>query len=260
MGELVPISGPSGGWLSTRREDFVPVSKVSLLRRRREKVFGRPRGTALDRNAKARIVAFAKAYNARHRQPGQHRGPLTRATLEVLEALLWGFHNSKSGACFPSYETIAAKAECCRDTVYQAIKALELAGILSWVHRLVRVRFRERDPFGQMVSRCRVIRTSNAYQFQDTQPKAVRQEARKTAEKRQIPSKSENRSETQTQDLLESSLSKRPVEIPVLNLGNELRAVRKKMEERLLGTRLGKNRILIRPSMPGQPMPGAAGT
>ena len=35
------------------------------------------------------------------------KGPLTRAFLEVLEALLWGFHNSRSGCCFPSYEAIA---------------------------------------------------------------------------------------------------------------------------------------------------------
>ena len=117
--------------------------------RRREKVFGPGPRIPLDRNAKARVMAYAKAWNARHRQPGQHRGPLTRATVEVLEALLWGFHNAASGACFPSYEAIAAKAECCRDTVYEAIKALELAGVLTWVNRIVRERVRERDLFGQ---------------------------------------------------------------------------------------------------------------
>ena len=106
---------------------------MTTVRRRREKVFGPGPRVPLDRNAKARVMAYAKAWNARHRQPGQHRGPLTRATGEVLEALLWGFHNAATGACFPSYEAIAAKAECCRDTVYEAIKALELAGILSWV-------------------------------------------------------------------------------------------------------------------------------
>ena len=66
-------------------------------------------GQPLDRNAKApdhglcaRLVGAAQA-------AGQHRGPLTRATLEVLEALLWGFHNSRDGRCFPSYETIAKR-------------------------------------------------------------------------------------------------------------------------------------------------------
>jgi hypothetical protein len=126
----------------------------------------------LDRNAKARVMAFAKAWNARHRQPGQHRGPLTRATTEVLEALLWGFHNAATGACFPSYEAIAAKAECCRDTVYEAIKALELAGVLTWVNRIFRERVRERDLFGLWSTRWRVLRTSNAYAFRDPHPGA----------------------------------------------------------------------------------------
>jgi hypothetical protein len=141
--------------------------------RRREKVFGPGPRISLDRNAKARVMAFAKAWNARHRQPGQHRGPLTRATVEVLEALLWGFHNAHTGACFPSYEAIAAKAECCRDTVYEAIRALELAGVLTWVNRIVRERVRERDLFGQWSTRWRVLRTSNAYAFRDPHPAAA---------------------------------------------------------------------------------------
>ena len=45
----------------------------------------------------------------------------------MLGALLWGFHNAHTGRCFPSYEAIAAKAECCRDTVYEAIKARNAA-------------------------------------------------------------------------------------------------------------------------------------
>ena len=64
---------------------------------RREKVFGPARGIPLDGNAKARIMIYARGYNAKHCQPGQHRGPLTRAILEVLEALLWGFHKAISG-------------------------------------------------------------------------------------------------------------------------------------------------------------------
>ncbi len=140
------------------------------FRRRREKIFGQGRCQPLDRNAKARIMVYAKAWSAKHKRPGQHRGPLTRATLEVLEALLWGFHNSRDGRCFPSYETIAARAQCCRDTVYEAIKALEAAEILTWVNRLIRVQFRELDLFGKMALRSRLIRTSNAYTFRDPLP------------------------------------------------------------------------------------------
>ncbi len=58
---------------------------------RREKVFGPGRAVPLDRNAKARIMAYARAWSARHKQPRQHRGPITRAFPEVLKALLFGF-------------------------------------------------------------------------------------------------------------------------------------------------------------------------
>ena len=137
---------------------------------RREKVFGPGRAVPLDRNAKARVAAYARAWSARNRRPGQHKGPITRAFLEVLEALLWGFHNSRTGCCFPSYEAIAAKAECCRDTVYEAIKVLERAGVLTWQNRITRAVVRQRDLFGRWTQRRTVIRTSNAYVFRDPQP------------------------------------------------------------------------------------------
>jgi hypothetical protein len=60
-----------------------------LIRHRREKVFGPGPAVPLDRNAKVRIAAYARAWTARNRQPGQHKGPITRAFLEVLQALLW---------------------------------------------------------------------------------------------------------------------------------------------------------------------------
>ena len=92
---------------------------------RREKVFGPAPGMPLDRNAKARIMVYVRAYNARMREEGQHTGPITRAFMDVLRALLYAFHNGRDGRCFPSYERIAAAANCCRATVYEAIRALE---------------------------------------------------------------------------------------------------------------------------------------
>ena len=119
------------------------------------------------------------------------RGPITRAFLEVLEALLWGFHNSRSGVCFPSYEAIAAKAECHRSTVAEALKALEWAGVLSWQNRITRAVVRQRDLFGRWSSRWTVIRTSNAYVFRDPQPQLAG-----------VPTaKSENPTGTQNQEI-----------------------------------------------------------
>jgi hypothetical protein len=166
------------------------------MRGRREKVFGPGHAVPLDRNAKARIETYAKAWSRLHAQPGQHRhhrGPVTRAFLDVLHALLWGFHNSRTGTCFPSYERIAEKAECARSTVAEALKVLEWAGVLSWQHRIVRIRERCTDLFGRNGWRWRVIRTSNAYVFRD--PHA--------AVSAGIPSKSENPTGTQNQDVLD---------------------------------------------------------
>ena len=78
------------------------------------------------------------------------------------------FHNAKTGLCFPSYEKIAEAACCARSTVAQGIKALEDAGILSWVNRLKRVSGAAGlDLFGHRIRKTRVIRTSNGYHFID---------------------------------------------------------------------------------------------
>ena len=150
----------------------MPLTRLAKhLRPRRAKEFGAARGIPLDRNAKARIRAYVKGYNARYRQEGrQHRGPITWAYERVLMALLYGFHNSADGRCFPAYEAIAERAQCHRDTVYEAIKALEAAGILTWVNRIFRVRERIPDLFGKWAYRWRIVRTSNAYLFRDPLP------------------------------------------------------------------------------------------
>ena len=119
------------------------------LRPRREKIFGPVPSHRLDGNAKARLWAAAAAFNSANRQPRQHQGPLTWATLRVLRALLWRFHDADGGGrCFPSYERIAAAARCHRDSVCVAIAALEDAALLTWVNRLTRIRRREQDLFG----------------------------------------------------------------------------------------------------------------
>jgi hypothetical protein len=176
------------------------------MRGRREKVFGPGRQIPLDRNAKARIMAYARAWTARHKAAGQHKGPITRTFLDVLEALLWGYHNSRTGCCFPSYERIAEKAECARSTVAEALRVLEWAGVLSWQHRIARIRERCQDLFGRNAWRWRVIRTSNAYAFRD--PKAAASAG--------IPSKSENRTGTPDQD------DSRPLLAPAIDPNNPL--------------------------------------
>ena len=160
------------------------------MRGTREKVFGPGRQVPLDRNAKVRIAAYARGRSATLRRDRQHTGPLTRTYFLVLTALIWKFHNSRSGCCFPSYEAIARETGCARSTVAEAIKALELVGVLTWQHRLVRIREQCQDLFGRFGWRWRVIRTSNAYAFRDPLAAAA------TA----IPSESGNRTGTPNQD------------------------------------------------------------
>jgi hypothetical protein len=176
------------------------------LRQRRQKVFGPGRAVPLDRNAKVRLAAYARAWSARNRRPGQHKGPITRAFLDVLQALLWSFHNSRDGRCFPSYQRIAENAGCARSTVAEALRALEWAGVLTWQHRITRIRERCRDLFGQDAWRWRVIRTSNAYVFRDPKPQLAGV----------LASKSENPTGTQDQDILD------PVRAPKLDPNSPL--------------------------------------
>src|SRR3954454_11043662 len=145
------------------------ISHAQKSKPRREKMFGEGRVLPLDRNAKARIMTLARALMRRTGE-GKHYGLLTAKFVAVLGALLWGFHNAGSGRCFPSYERIAEKADCARSTVYEAIRALEDAGILTWVNRIARIREWGPDLFGRAQNRWRVIRTSNAYTFVDPKP------------------------------------------------------------------------------------------
>ena len=169
---------PSGG--SNRSEESmfadttsaaIDAARLSASRHRREKVFGEGRLRPLDRNAKVRIMVLARALSHRT-EKGKAYGEITAKFLAVLEALLLGFHNAVTGRCFPSYERLAERARCARSTVYEAIRALERVGLLTWVNRICRVRewSAEPDLYGQPTRRVRVLRTSNAYTFNDPKP------------------------------------------------------------------------------------------
>jgi hypothetical protein len=148
----------------------MPVTLANHLRPRREKIFGDGPRVPLDREAKIRIMHLARALKHKTER-GKHYGMLTGKFVDVLHAMLWLIHDGRTGQCNPAYATIAAKAGCAASTVCEAIKALELSGILSWANRITRRRERELDLFGHWTTRWRVVRTSNAYVFHD--PRAV---------------------------------------------------------------------------------------
>ena len=105
---------------------------------------------------------------------------------------LWRFHGADGGGrCFPSYGKIAAAAKCARSTVAVALRELEDAGLLSWIHRIARIRRQERDLFDQLVTVWQVVRISNGYRFLDPLDRM----------RGRNPCKSENRSRPQNRDL-----------------------------------------------------------
>jgi hypothetical protein len=122
-------------------------------RGRRQKVFGYTYSPVLDRNARARLLHCARGF-MRRTAPGRAYGELTAKHVQVFEALVYGFLNSRDGRCFPSLAKLAERAGCAVSTVQLAIAALERVRLLGWVHRLKRV-------WGD--GRWRVHRTSNGY-------------------------------------------------------------------------------------------------
>jgi hypothetical protein len=62
-------------------------------------------------------------------------GELTAIDELVWRELAFRFTNKKTGACFPSYETLAIHAGCCRRTIGNSIKRLKEAGWLRWKRR-----------------------------------------------------------------------------------------------------------------------------
>jgi hypothetical protein len=75
-----------------------------------------------------------------------------------------------------------------------AIAALEDAGILTWVNRLIRIRRREQDLFGTWGSIWQGIRTSNGHKFLDP---LDREPGRRVWCKSENPSRPQNRDKNQ---------------------------------------------------------------
>ena len=82
------------------RTPISPKAVLGLPRASKRREFGLDRPGALHRNAKARIMHWARCLTRRI-EKGRAYGEITANALAVLEALLWAFHNAKSGICFP---------------------------------------------------------------------------------------------------------------------------------------------------------------
>jgi hypothetical protein len=80
-----------------------------------EKQFGTLYGPALKRGDKAVIMANLRAEIDR-------RGGVPYGWLRIYKALLFGFYNPRTGACFPSHNALAEKAGSSVRCVRRALK------------------------------------------------------------------------------------------------------------------------------------------
>jgi DNA-binding transcriptional MocR family regulator len=89
-----------------------------------------------------------------------------RAGLAVLRALVTRFLDFKTGRLDPSIASIARAANVARSTAQEAIKRLELAGILERTRRIARVRFKLwSQAAGRYVMADRIVQQTNAYRL-----------------------------------------------------------------------------------------------
>jgi hypothetical protein len=117
---------------STRRLWIQPGEPMKVTGRRTKEEL--EKDLRIDRNYRARLGVYIKAYNANRRQKGQHQGPLTLGIQRVLWAIVW-FANGR-GRCHPSYANIIDHiGRMNPDTISRALKVLRSAGLLSWTSK-----------------------------------------------------------------------------------------------------------------------------
>jgi DNA-binding transcriptional ArsR family regulator len=117
--------------------------------------------TPLNRDERGRLLRQAEQLERRSKGKGKRSGLLGLTGLAVLRALVLRFANRESGLCIPSYSKIQEVTGFARQTIAKALRALEAAGILKVVRRLVR-RLVERADGSSYVG---TVQASNAYSF-----------------------------------------------------------------------------------------------
>lgn len=102
-----------------------------------------------------RLYRRAEDFERQTRQPGRQDGALGRNGLKVIEALLFGFLNYRTGQLDPAYEAIARKACMSVRSVARGLKNLYQAGVLHWQRRC--------RPVVDEAGRCTLEQDTNAY-------------------------------------------------------------------------------------------------
>jgi hypothetical protein len=163
----------------------------------------------LDRNDRARVLHCAEALERRTKHKHKRDGLIGQSGLAVLRCLVHYFQNRGSGRLDPGYDDIQRITGFCRQTISNAIKNLELAGILEVMRRIVRERCRVWIEEAQrFFVYDRVVQTTNAYMI--NYPLPDRQEYGDLGAPLLRPKKyqpSESRFSTEPTEILSSNIS-----------------------------------------------------
>ena len=92
---------------------------------------------AMTKRQAVKLWHDARRFERQTRQPGKQDGAIGRNGLAVLHALLFDFLNYRSGALYPSWAAIAAKACVSMRSVGRGLVMLKAAGVLNWLRRCV---------------------------------------------------------------------------------------------------------------------------
>jgi hypothetical protein len=118
----------------------------------------------LDRNDRARVLFCAESLERRTKNKHKRDGLLGQSALAVLRCLVTYFQDRHSGRLDPGYDDIQRITGFCRQTIRNALKNLELAGILEIMRRIVRERVRVWiEEARSFFVYDRVVQTTNAY-------------------------------------------------------------------------------------------------
>jgi hypothetical protein len=133
--QLHDAIAPAGTRKMKRTEQ--PVRRNSYNIGDRERQVWRPIGDGTSRGARRWIAAMMQAaekYDRMKKAQGKRNGPLGHVGIEVLRELL-RLVDYKTGALFPSIETIARNTRRARAAVVAALKRLKDHGFLTWIRR-----------------------------------------------------------------------------------------------------------------------------
>ncbi|MFL5280783.1 MAG: helix-turn-helix domain-containing protein [Rhodopila sp.] len=90
---------------------------------------------SIDRNARARLLFQAEAYERRTKLKGQRGGDLMPSGIQLLRCIALRFLNLAKNAAWPSYDTLQEVTGLSRQCLANAIKRLEAAGFLLVTRR-----------------------------------------------------------------------------------------------------------------------------